>query len=605
MTAAATPLIPLVAAVPLLAAAVLALGGKWLAGLAADVVGFAAAAVPLVLASIVLARTSNRVLSYWFGGWRPRAGSFPVGIGWAVDRFGAAFAVLVLVLLLSALVFSWRYLEEERYLYVTLMLGFGAAMAAFALSGDLFNMFVFFELMSVAAFALTAYKVEEASPLQGSFNFAVANTIGAFLVLFGIALLYGRTGALNLAEIGRRLTEDGRHDGLVVAAFTLITCGFLVKAAIVPFHFWLADAHATAPAPVCVLFSGVMVELGIFAVARIYWTVFGGVLGQFDHPIRDILLGVGAVTAVIGAIMCGAQRHVKRLLAYSTIAHAGCFLMGVALLDPSALGGVAVYVIAHGFAKGALFLVGGILLVARGGIDELLLHGLGRRLHVAKAAWFLAALALASPPFLGTYTAHALIDDSASAAGYWWVPVVLAFATIGSTGAIVRAGLRIFAGAGDADDPLLSQEPSENPPAEEHPQLGLMLAVTLGLALAGLAAGAWTGLATRAVEAAHTFTGTLSYAAVVLDHRAVPPAPPEAWHTTTSSIVWATVTLLGSVGVGFVSVYRNRFPAAVTRALGAVLAPLRAVHSGHVGDYVAWLVFGTAVIGGLFAVTIR
>src|SRR5205085_6518252 len=102
------------------------------------------------------------------------------------------------------------------------MLLFGGAMAAFAMSSDLFNMFVFFELMSVAAFAVTAYNVEEASAIQGAFNFAVTNTLGAFLVLTGIALVYGRTGALNLAEIGRRLEQDGRHDGLVVVAFALI-----------------------------------------------------------------------------------------------------------------------------------------------------------------------------------------------------------------------------------------------------------------------------------------------------------------------------------------------------------------------------------------------
>jgi multicomponent Na+:H+ antiporter subunit D len=303
--------------------------------------------------------------------------------------------------------------------------------------------------------------------------------------------------------------------------------------------------------------------------------------------------------------MCGLQRHVKRLLAYSTIAHAGCFLIGVALLSPDALGGAAAYVIAHAFAKGALFLVGGILLVTRGGIDELLLHGFGKRLYVAAAAWFIATLALASPPFLGTYTGHALIDDSASTLGYWWVPIVLAFATIGSTAAIFRAGLRIFLGAGDPEDPVLSQQPSESPPPEERPRVGIMLGVTLVLALAGLLCGAWTGLATRAVEAAHTFTDRLGYAAAVLDHRVPPPPPPESWHTTTSSIAWATVTLVGSLVIGFASVYRNRWPEVATRALDRAYAPLRAVHSGHVGDYVAWLTFGTAVIGGLFAVTIR
>jgi multicomponent Na+:H+ antiporter subunit D len=598
-------LIPLAVALPLLAAALIALIGKWVPDMGADVAGTVSAAVAALLAAIVVARTGTEILTYWFGGWRPTAGSFPVGIAWSVDRIGASFAFFVLVLLTAALLYSWRYMQDERHLFVVLMLAFGGAMAGFVLSGDLFNMFVFFELMSVSAFALTAYKIEETGPLQGSFNFAVVNTIGAFLVVFGIALLYGRTGRLNLAAIGDTLTSQGRHDGLVVTAFALITCGFLVKAAIVPFHFWLADAHATAPGPVCVLFSGVMVELGIYAVARIYWTVFDGVLGQFEHPIRDVLLGVGTVTALLGAVMCGMQRHVKRLLAYSTIAHAGCFLIGVALLTPDGLAGAAVYVVAHGLAKGALFLVGGTLLVTRGGIDELLLFGLGKRLRAAALAWFVAALALASPPFLGTFTGHALIEDSARVEGYGWVPIVLAIATIGSTAAIVRAGLRIFFGAGDREDPLLSEEPSESPPPQERPRLGVMYGVTLLLAFAGLAVGAWTWLAERALEGAHTFTDRLGYVDAVLEHRAPPPPPPGVWHTTTSSVVWACVTVAGSFALGFGSVFRNRLPRPVTGTLAAALAPLRAAHTGQVGDYVAWLVFGTAVIGGLFAVAIR
>jgi multicomponent Na+:H+ antiporter subunit D len=108
------------------------------------------------------------------------------------------------------------------------------------------------------------------------------------------------------------------------------------------------------------------------------------------------------------------------------------------------------------------------------------------------------------------------------------------------------------------------------------------------------------------VEAApHTFTDRLGYAGVVLQHHPVPPPPPEVWHTTTASLVWAVVTVVGSLVVGTASVFRNRAPKPVTDALGAVLAPLRAVHTGHIGDYVAWLTFGTAVIGGLFAITLR
>jgi multicomponent Na+:H+ antiporter subunit D len=600
-----TTTLTVLVAVPLLAAAALALAGHWVPDRVADCWAIAAALVPCVLALVLVARVGHRLLVYWFGGWRPRAGSFPLGIAFAADRITVAYAALVCVLLVAALVYSWRYIDEGHYLYLVLMLVFGGAMAGFVLTGDLFNMFVFFELMSVAAFALTAYKVEETSPLQGAFNFAVSNTLGAFLVLFGIALLYGRTGSLNLAEIGRRLADDGRHDGLVVVAFTLLVCGFLVKAAMVPFHFWLADAHATAPAPVCVLFSGVMVELGIYAIARLYWVSFDGVLGEFAHPIRGVLVGVGIVTALLGAVMCGMQRHLKRLLAYSTISHTGCFLIGVALFVPDALAGTSLFVLAHAFAKGALFLACGILLVAREDVDELNLYGRGRGLPIATAGWFLGALALASPPFLGTFTGHALIDDAAAAEGLWWLPAVLAVATIGSTAAILRAGARVFVGVGDRDDPLLSEEPREASAEGGRPSLRVMQVVTLVLALAGLAVGASTQLAAHAQEAAHSFVDPLGYASVVLDHRPAVPPPPGHWVTTSSSVIWAVVTLLGSLVLGAASLYRRRLPEAATSALNRALSPLRAAHSGHVGDYVAWLTFGAAVIGGLFAVAIR
>src|ERR671936_2640367 len=153
---------------------------------------------------------------------------------------GAGMAALAGVLVTAALLFSWHYMQEAPRLYRVLMLLLLAGMSGFSLSADLFNMFVWFELMGVAAYALAGYMVEELGPLQGAINFAITNTIGAFMILFGTALLYGRTGALNLAQIGRTL---GGHeaDGLVIVAFALLVSGFLVKSALAPFHLWLAD----------------------------------------------------------------------------------------------------------------------------------------------------------------------------------------------------------------------------------------------------------------------------------------------------------------------------------------------------------------------------
>ena len=290
----------------------------------------------------------------------------------------------------------------------------------------------------------------------------------------------------------------------------------------------------------------------------------------------------------------------KRLLAYSTISHTGCFLIGIALLTPDGLAGSALYVLAHALAKGALFLVGGLLLLRRRSVDELTLHGSGRHLPWAGAAWAVAALALASPPFLGTWQGHALVEDASTVLGYWWLPVVLAVATILPTAAIVRCGARVFLGAGPRTDPLLSPEPDEDPADEpDVPSFALMQAVALVLAVGGLAIGAVTPLGMHALEAAHHFTDTRAYHALVLDHRALPPAPPAHWVTTTQSVVWGLVCLGGSLLLAAGLLFRSRLvPVALFR-------PLKLVHSGHVGDYVAWLTFGVALVGGLFALTLR
>ncbi|MDX6484376.1 MAG: multicomponent Na+:H+ antiporter subunit, partial [Gaiellaceae bacterium] len=271
---------------PLLAAA-----GHFLHPRVDDLVAIATAAAVTAVCAVVLVGSQQRLLVHWFGGWTPRNG-VALGISFSVDPFGAGLALLAAVLVTASLVFSWRYFDEAGKLYPVLMLVFLAGMCGFAYTGDLFNLFVFFELMGVAAYALTAYDPEESGPIEGAFNFAVTNSVGAFLILFGIALLYGRFGALNLAQLGESVTHHGL-DGLAVVALALLLVGLLVKAAAVPFHFWLADAHAMAPAPVCVLFSGAMVELGLYGALRVYWTVFAGAAEPQADRVRAVLVGLG------------------------------------------------------------------------------------------------------------------------------------------------------------------------------------------------------------------------------------------------------------------------------------------------------------------------
>src|ERR1700757_1234698 len=315
--------VPLLAAAAILAARPLLSGHQKVLDLAA-VLTSASVAVMLLL---IVIRTRGGDSTYWFAGFRPVRGVV-IGIDFEAGPLSAGLACLGAVLMTASLVFSWRYFTQVGTYFPALMLTFLAGMTGFCLTGDVFDLFVWFELMGVSAYALTAYRPEERGPIQGALNFAIINSVGAYLSLTGIALIYARTGALNMAQIGAWVS---RHppSGLVVIAFLLVIAGLLVKGAIVPFHFWLADAHAVAPTPVCVLFSGVMVELGIYAVARLYWTIFAGALDSHAEALRAILIAIGTVTALWGAVMCFAQRHIKRLLAFSTISHVGLFLCGL------------------------------------------------------------------------------------------------------------------------------------------------------------------------------------------------------------------------------------------------------------------------------------
>ncbi|HVU99735.1 MAG TPA: complex I subunit 5 family protein, partial [Verrucomicrobiae bacterium] len=285
-------LVPLPVALPLLVAAGLVGAApvchRRIADSAAILTALLAAAACCLLAHLA----SKGTIVYWFGGWGPR-GSAAIGISFVIGPLGAGLAAFCSCLMTVALVFTWQYFDAVRTYFHALMLVFLAAMNGFCLTGDLFNLFVFFELMSVAAYALTGYKVEEVPALAGAINFAVTNSVGAFLVLIGIGLVYGRTGALNMAQAGLALA---RHpaDALAVAALAFIACGFLIKAAVAPFHFWLGDAHAVAPTPVCVLFSGVMIELGLYGAFKVFWTVFHPVLQSAEPRIRLVFLALGA-----------------------------------------------------------------------------------------------------------------------------------------------------------------------------------------------------------------------------------------------------------------------------------------------------------------------
>jgi multicomponent Na+:H+ antiporter subunit D len=594
-------------AVPLLAAALIITAGSLIPPRGKDLLAIAAAATATVFALLVLAASEHHEVVQWFGGWHPRHG-VAFGISFAADPLGAGMAALASGLGLIALVYSWTYMRGESHTFNVLVLTFVAGMTGFSLTGDVFNMFVWFELMGVSAYALAGYRIEELGPLQGATNFAITNTVGAYMILTGIALLYARTGALNLAQIGRALGHRPA-DRLVIVAFALILTGLMVKAAIVPLHFWLADAHAASPAPVCALLSGAMVELGIFFVARVYWTAFAAPFAPHHAGVRDVLVALGVLTALVGALMCFLQRQVKRLLAYSTISHAGVMLTGVALLDPKSLSGVANLVLAHGLLKGGLFLLCGILLVELRYVDELRLRGAGRSTPGIGVLWLAGSVGLIGLPFLGVFLGHDLLDQGASEQGYGWLSVVTTVATAVCAGAMLRAGARIFLGWGAARDELLTPEPDEEAP-EHLTHAPVMTAASAVAIVLGLAAAVVPGLSARSQAAAERFVDSAGYRAAVLHgHLAAP-----AGHGTALPALHASSVVAGLGGLALAAataafgLWHERLPDSV-RTLGAAtvwrpVAVVRNAHSGIVGDYLLWLAAGAVGITAAWALTL-
>ena len=600
-------LAPVAVAIPLIGAAVLVAGAAIMPRRVIDAVACGAALACVVLCALVLDDASDGTLVHWFGGWTPRGG-IALGVSFAIDQVGAGFALFASVLCLAAFVFCWRWFVVAGPVFHALMLVFLAGMLGFSYTGDLFNLFVFFELLSVSAYALVAYDIEEEGPLQGALNFAVTNSIGAFLILTGIALLYGRTGALNMAQIGEALAGQPA-DGLVVVAFTLMAVGFFVKAAVVPFHFWLADAYSVAPTPVCLLLSAAMSELGLYAFARVYWTVFSGALGG-EEALEAVLLAAGTLTALVGAVMCFGQRHLKRMLAFATVSHVGLFLIGIALLDAGGIAGTTLFVLADGLVKAALFVCVGTVQHLFGSVDELRLHGRARRLRITGPLMAALALGFASLPPFGPWLGKAVIDQAARNAGAGWVAVVFTVASVLTGAALLRATARVFAGLGPPEDPSIVDAPApEEVDAEfrfTHEKVPRTMTIpALALAAGGLGISLVPGVRDAGEGTGPAFVDRAGYAAAVLHGEAVRHGEAMSLAPTVAEVLVGFLTAACACGLAYLSLA----PATprlhrVGIATGRAIEWLRPLHSGYVGDYVTWLVAGTAVLGGVFAVTL-
>ena len=219
-------------------------------------------------------------------------------------------------------------------------------------------------------------------------NFTIVNTLGSYLFLAGIGLIYSRLGALDFSALALGVMANP-NDMVINAAFILLTTALLIKAAQVPFHFWLADAHAVAPSPVSVIFSGAMVAMGLFGIARLFWSVFAS-----SSTIRDVVehffIALGATSAVLGAVMALLQRASQTpARIFNDVTHGHHAARNESARSHGAHR-MFVYLMGHGLVKGALFMVAGILLSTLGGIDEHQLRGQGAPFGPSAFSWPLA-----------------------------------------------------------------------------------------------------------------------------------------------------------------------------------------------------------------------
>lgn len=538
--------------------------------------------------------TQGHPLIYWFGGWSPRQG-FPIGIGFVVDQIGALMGAFIATLFAGALVFAWGYYDEVHAHFHVLMLLFMAAMVGFCLTHDLFNLFVWFEVMGVAAFALTGYQLKT-SALEGALNFTIINGIGSYLFLIGLGLIYARLGALDFSALEQGVAHQP-HDVIIYAAFVLLTVGLLIKGAQIPFHFWLSDAHAVAPSPVSVIFSGAMVALGVYGVAKLAWTVFLPSM-EIQHVIHTLLLWMGASSIILGGLMSLAQRHIKRLLAFSTISHVGVLLLGLSLLNSEGLAGMLVYLVGHGLVKSALFMIAGILLAACGGIDELNLRGKGKAVWPAGVVMAMGALLLAGLPIGFIGMGAGFIDSAASHKGVAWASGLIAAGAACTGGAVLRVAGRVFLGLGP-DAGLEVNAPTDEDQEKMDRPLWLMLLPAVVLILLG------TLMLPVALPALAEGVADFSQPnnAMILGEAVAARVPPVSSLYAPSQSGASWISVCGAILIAILGLSRAALPRRIVRAWDLLLAPitlLQRLHNGTVGEYIAWSLAGLAVLALMF-----
>jgi proton-translocating NADH-quinone oxidoreductase chain N len=343
----------------------------------------------------------------------------PLGVMFVVDPLSIFMALLFCGMGLTVAVYSLKYMEHDTGLekYYSLLLALVAGMVGVVFAGDFFNLFVFWEAMCIASYALVAFRKHRWEPVEAGFKYLVMSTFGSILVLYAMSFIYGLTGTLNFAYMAERLSSTAMSPMVPYFLIGAIIVGFGVTASMVPFHEWLPDAHPAAPSGISAMLSGVVIKAGVYAMLRALFTIFSPV--SFDYGTALTLFAI--LTMTVANFMALMQRDIKRLLAYSSIVNIGYILVGIGIgayvlsryhaAAPALALSVAVFAIMgalfhllnHAIGKGLLFLCSGCFAYRAGTRDLMELEGIGKKMLWTGSSFSIGLLALAGVPPLNGF----------------------------------------------------------------------------------------------------------------------------------------------------------------------------------------------------------
>ncbi|PWH15291.1 MAG: Na+/H+ antiporter subunit D [Anaerolineae bacterium] len=349
----------------------------------------------------------------------------PFGITLVADLFSAVMVVLAGVLGVAVAIYSWESIDAQRqaFGYYPLMHFLLMGVCGAFLTGDLFNLYVWFEVMLMASFVLLALGGERGQ-MEGAIKYVTLNLLSSAIFLAALGLLYGLAGTLNMADLAQKFasTASAPSNAIVTALSMLFLAAFGIKAAVFPLFFWLPASYHTPPVAVTALFSGLLTKVGVYSLIRVFTLIFVQDT-VYTHTLLLVIAGLTMITGVLGAV---AQNEMRRLLSFHIISQIGYPLMGLGIFTPLGLAAAVYFVFHVSIAKSTLFLISGVIARLRGVYDLKKLGGLYKKEAWLAILFLIAALSLAGlPPSSGFFAKLSLVLAGLQQAQYLIVAVSL------------------------------------------------------------------------------------------------------------------------------------------------------------------------------------